>query len=201
VQIAFNSVNKIPGHVAPPPIDDCDNPTITGDFVTGNAPPPLPGDKQGATPPTTQPGGTGSGTGSGSGSGNGTSGPGGTGSGRSNSNVACPTTTTTKPKATTTTSTTTTPTTSTTTKKKKTTTTTNPCGPGGTANGLPGSNGQLGTGTGNNAEQTRADGPLTPPASREPLSVLLYVMAGVLFLLAVFGPPALAGFLKRRSAT
>jgi hypothetical protein len=33
------------------------------------------------------------------------------------------------------------------------------------------------------------------------LSVLLYVVAGVLFLFAVFGPPALASFLKRRSPT
>jgi hypothetical protein len=59
VQIAFNSVNKIPGHVAPPPIDDCDNPTITGTFVTGDAPPPLPSDKQGAIPPPTQGAGSG----------------------------------------------------------------------------------------------------------------------------------------------
>src|SRR4029078_12744093 len=52
VQIAFNSVNKIPGHAAPPPIDQCDTPTIRGTFVAGDAPPPLPSDKVGATPPT-----------------------------------------------------------------------------------------------------------------------------------------------------
>jgi phosphate ABC transporter phosphate-binding protein len=194
VQIAFNSVNKIPGHVAPPPIDDCDNPTIKGTFVTGDAPPPLPSDKQGAIPPPTQGGGSG---GTGSSNGNGTSGSGGTGS-VGFKNVACPTTTTTKPKATTTTSTTTKPAT-TTTKKKTTTTTTNPCGPGGTANRLAGSNGQLGTG--NYAQQARASGTPTPPATRDPLSVLLYVVAGLLFLFAVFGPPALASVLKRRSPT
>ena len=47
------SVRKIPGHVDPPPIDQCDNPTITGSFVTDNAPPPPPSDHQGTTPPTT----------------------------------------------------------------------------------------------------------------------------------------------------
>ena len=40
VQDAFDVVTKIPGHVNPPPIDQCDNPTITGAFVTNNAPPP-----------------------------------------------------------------------------------------------------------------------------------------------------------------
>ncbi len=53
VQIAFDAVNKIPGHVAPPPIDQCDNPTIRGTFVTGQQPPPDPSDKFGAVATTT----------------------------------------------------------------------------------------------------------------------------------------------------
>ncbi|MDQ1511233.1 MAG: phosphate transport system substrate-binding protein [Actinomycetota bacterium] len=162
VQIAFNSVTKIPGHVTPPPIDQCDNPTIRGTFVTGDAPPPLPGDKVGATPPTTQPG------------------------------------------------------------------TSNPSAPGQT-NGVP-SSGSVAVGirrssssptvaTGskakastksaryvdaaaiNSATATRPNGQLSVPDPRDPLSVLLYVAAAVLFLLAVFGPPALAIALKRRKTT
>jgi phosphate transport system substrate-binding protein len=198
VQIAFDAVNKIPGHVPPPPIDDCDNPTIKGTFVTGDAPPPLPGDKQGATPTTTTlPGSTGpnpNGTYNGTGPG---SGPGGT-----SSNITCTTTTTVKPKrssSSTGTSGTTKPKSSTN-AKSSATTTTNPCGPGGVETGSTGANGVYVPGSSNNALQTRADGTLTPPAPRDPLSVLLYVVAGALFLAAVFGPPALALFLKRRKA-
>ena len=44
---------KIPGHVEPPPINQCDNPTISGEFTDTNTPPPPPSDKQGATPPPT----------------------------------------------------------------------------------------------------------------------------------------------------
>jgi phosphate transport system substrate-binding protein len=51
VQLAFDAVNRIPGHEAPPPIDQCDNPTITGGFVAGNAPPPPPDAQKGADPP------------------------------------------------------------------------------------------------------------------------------------------------------
>ena len=159
VQIAFDSVNKIPGHVAPPPIDQCDNPTIRGDFTAGGGPPPLPGDKFGAIPTTTTvPGSTDP------------SNPGGTnnsnpsGPGATNSNSAN--------------------------------------GPSGLeANGSTGPNGVNNPGSVNNAQQTRADGAITPPARRDPLSVLLYVVAATLFLVAVFGPPALALFLKRRKAT
>ncbi len=200
VQIAFNSVTKIPGHVAPPPIDSCDNPTITGDFVSGGGPPPLPGDKQGATP-TTQPGLPGpSAPGTGTGNGN-TTGPGDT---FARSNPVC----TPKPKPAKAKGSTRSTTTTTTTKKKKTTTTgpggsnsSTACAPNGSAaNGSQGSTG-VNAGSGNNAQTTRADGQVNVPAPRDPLSVLLYVVAGVLFLLAVFGPPALATFLKRRRAT
>ena len=56
VQDAFNVVQKIPGHVNPPPINQCDNPTIKGEFNTGNSPPPPPSDKEGSGgPPSTTP--------------------------------------------------------------------------------------------------------------------------------------------------
>jgi phosphate ABC transporter phosphate-binding protein len=158
VQIAFNSVNKIPGHIPTPPIDSCDNPTITGDFVGGDEPPPNPGDHVGETPPTvpgvinpTDPGGTNTGN---------TSGPGGSNSGSSSNGAT---------------------------------------GAGGSkVKGSTGPNGAIDQGSGNNVEQARLSGAVTVPAKRDPLSVLLYVVAAVLFLLAVFGPPALALFLKRR---
>ena len=51
---AFAVVRKIPGHVDPPPINQCDNPTITQAFVTDDAPPPPPTDKQGAGLPPDQ---------------------------------------------------------------------------------------------------------------------------------------------------
>ena len=54
VQDAFDVVRKIPGHVNPPPIDQCDNPTITQAITSGNTPPPPPSAKQGATPPPNQ---------------------------------------------------------------------------------------------------------------------------------------------------
>jgi len=54
VQDVFNVVERIPGHVNPPPLNQCDNPTITQQFLTGNAPPPPPTAKQGASPPPNQ---------------------------------------------------------------------------------------------------------------------------------------------------
>jgi hypothetical protein len=96
------------------------------------------------------------------------------------------------------TTTTTAKTTTTKAKRATATTTTNPCGPNGS--NVRGATGSKGAGPGSvNAEQTRANGPLGVPAPRDPLSVLLYVVAAVLFLLAVFGPPALAMFLKHRT--
>jgi phosphate transport system substrate-binding protein len=159
VQIAFNSVNKIPGHVAPPPIDQCDNPTIRGTFVAGDAPPPLPGDKVGATPPTTQPVASGpsvpGGSSTDSSSGSGSTGPG-------TNSVAV---------------------------HKKT-------GAGGLGSKLLSDPSAI-----NAATKTRAIGQLSVPEPRDPLSVLLYVVAGVLLILGVFGPPALAMVLQRRKAS
>ena len=160
VQADFDVVRKIPGHVEPPPIEQCDNPTITGSFVTNNAPPPPPSDRQGATPPTTAaPAGNGLAFG-------GLGGSGGTGgiSGRVNAR------TTGKSAAVT--------------KVAK--------GKSAAAAG-----GESATPI---ADQTLAvgGGPISAPAARDPLPLLLYVVAGVVALLAVFGPPALGLQLRKR---
>ena len=49
VQAAFEAEQQIPGAPAPPPIDQCANPTITGDFITGAAPAPPASARKGAT--------------------------------------------------------------------------------------------------------------------------------------------------------
>ena len=49
VQFGFDAERLIPGAPAPPPIDQCANPTITGSFITGNAPLPPASAKKGAT--------------------------------------------------------------------------------------------------------------------------------------------------------
>jgi phosphate transport system substrate-binding protein len=49
VQYGFDAEKLIPGAPAPPPIDQCANPTITGAFITGNAPLPPASAKKGAT--------------------------------------------------------------------------------------------------------------------------------------------------------
>jgi phosphate transport system substrate-binding protein len=51
VEFAFQAEKLIPGAPAPPPIDQCANPTITGSFNLNNAPPPNPGDHQGTQVP------------------------------------------------------------------------------------------------------------------------------------------------------
>jgi len=43
VQFAFDAEKLIPGAPAPPPINQCANPTITGSFNLNDAPPPPPG--------------------------------------------------------------------------------------------------------------------------------------------------------------
>ncbi len=79
VQNGFDAVRKIPGAPAPPDINTCQNPTITGDFITSAAPPPPPEDHDdgpttattvaggGATATTVPAGGAGTGTGDGTG--------------------------------------------------------------------------------------------------------------------------------------
>jgi phosphate transport system substrate-binding protein len=69
VEFAFTAEKLIPGAPAPPPINKCANPTITGAFNLNNAPPPPPG--SGVNDPV--PAGPGQGNGQTStGSGNGT---------------------------------------------------------------------------------------------------------------------------------
>ena len=58
VQLAFDGVRRIPGAVAPPAIDTCSNPTITGQFITpAPTTPPATTAPQTTAPPATQPGG------------------------------------------------------------------------------------------------------------------------------------------------
>lgn len=48
----FNVVDKIPGHVTPPPLNQCDDPTINGQSLTSSTPPPPPPSaQQGQAPP------------------------------------------------------------------------------------------------------------------------------------------------------
>jgi phosphate transport system substrate-binding protein len=48
VQFAFDAVKTIPGSPAPPPISQCANPTITGEFNLGAVPLPAASEKAGA---------------------------------------------------------------------------------------------------------------------------------------------------------
>lgn len=50
VQYGFEAVREVPGAPAPPPIEQCANPTITGGFTTSAAPLPPPSAAQVATP-------------------------------------------------------------------------------------------------------------------------------------------------------
>jgi len=159
VQAAFNVVLKIPGHVAPPPLNQCDNPNLNGSVGNSKPPPPI-SDKQGAPPPTDG-GGNGpitgplNGGGAGPVTGNGpTSGAtGATGAkARHLRRVALGNTNT-------------------------------------------NANADLGTDT-----LTASSGPVTPPAQRDPLPLLLYVVAAVAALIAIFGPPTISSYIKQKRA-
>ena len=170
VQDVFDVVKKIPGHVDPPPINQCDNPTITGNFVTNNAPPPPPGDKQGTTTPTTAaPSATGTGQQNNSGQ------FGGFGTGNGNTTRGG------------------------TTLKGNTAT-------GKTAKGTKKGSGSTLLSNGQTADdggtqtQDVATGPITVPPARDPLPLLLYIVAATVALLAIFGPPALALQLRKKRA-
>ncbi len=54
VQIGFDAVKKIPGAPNPPAINTCSNPTITGNFITGQAPKPPDTEKATPTKPNSQ---------------------------------------------------------------------------------------------------------------------------------------------------
>jgi len=153
VQDVFNVVDKIPGHVTPPPLSQCDNPTINGQFTTGNTPPPPPSASVNAIPPAQ-------------------------------------------------------------------TVTTNPTSPNGLQTGaqlttnLGGSAATGGkskrgrTTAGVAAAATSAQtptqalavstGPVQVPPARDPLPLLLYVVAGAVALVAIFGPPTLSIYLHKR---
>jgi phosphate ABC transporter phosphate-binding protein len=165
VQDAFNVVTKIPGHVNPPPIGQCDNPTITGAFVTNNAPPPPANAKQGFTSTGGQ-----SGNGSTGGPG-GQSGGGLTASGGVGGSGARTRTGRTAAKGAT--------------------------GKAGAATTDPSAGGQLSAATPDQGLVV-ASGPISVPPPRDPLPLLLYAVAAVVALLAIFGPPALFLQLRKR---
>ena len=76
VEVGFAAMTRIPGTPAPPALEDCANPTITGDFITGAAPPPPEEDAAGAGGGAGGAGGAGGGAG---GAGGGAGGAGGSG--------------------------------------------------------------------------------------------------------------------------
>jgi len=158
VQDVFNVVDKIPGHVAPPALSDCDNPTIKGGTLDNRTPPPAPSDKEGATPTTVAPPVANLTTNGGEETGiqpvnTPAAGSGATGNAKG--------------------------------AKAATTSTL----ASGTVGGQP-------------IAQTYAvaNGPVQVPPAREPLPLLLYVVAGAVALIVIFGPPTLSIYLKRRRA-
>jgi phosphate ABC transporter phosphate-binding protein len=159
VQAAFNVVLKIPGHVNPPPLNQCDNPNLNGQIGNDKPPPPL-SDKQGAAPPPS------------SGGGPITGGAGGTVTGGAGGTVTGNSSTT------------------------------------GGATGATGAKARrlrrLALGNTNNAPLgdtlTASSGPVTPPTQRDPLPLLLYIIAAVAALVAIFGPPTVSSYVKRNNA-
>ncbi|MDP9332137.1 MAG: substrate-binding domain-containing protein, partial [Actinomycetota bacterium] len=163
VQADFDVVRRIPGHVEPPPIDQCNNPTITGSFVTQNAPPPPPGDRQGSAPPAQSGGATTGSVAQSSGNLNGNASNARTGRSATGKTSAA----------------------------------------SKSALGKTGANtAKAGAGQSTDAALdpglVLASGPTSVPAARDPLPLLLYVVAGAVALLAIFAPPALALQLRRR---
>jgi len=157
VQDVFNVVDKIPGHVTPPPLNQCDDPTINGQFLTSATPPPPPSAQQGHAPPaqtltTNPPSANGLQTGA-----------------QLSPNAAL-------------------------------------LAGGSAATGAK-SKGErtaagatLGTTSGQTPSQELAvaSGPVQVPPARDPLPLLLYVMAGAVALAAIFGPPTLSIYLRKR---
>jgi len=172
VQDVFNVVRKIPGHVNPPPIDQCDNPTIKNGGLDQTDPPPPPTDQQGNAPPppaqtptTNPPSSNGIETGpqvvptvtTPATGGSGAAGARSAGGGKT----------------------------------------------GGAANGGAGKGGvtevALGAPPGQSPTQVYAvSGPVPVPPARDPLPLLLYVVAAVVAVVAIFGPPALSVYLRNK---
>jgi phosphate transport system substrate-binding protein len=153
VQAAFDVVRRIPGHVDPPPLNQCANPTISGEFSNENPPPPPPEDKQ--TPPPTDTGGPIVDNGSSGPVANGAS----SGTGSKGANGA-----------------------------KK-------------ARRVARAADDLGVDDLAEGELAVSTGPVSPPAQRDPLPLLLYVIAAAVALIAIFGPPSLSSYLKRESSS
>jgi hypothetical protein len=155
---AFNVVKKIPGHVEPPPITQCDNPTLTNQFAA-TAPPPPATDKAGGPPPPSD-----------------------------TPTVTAP------PTGNQVQTGTVTPVTSAATaiagSKTK--------GVKKVAAGATGSVAQQAV-DGGTAQQAlvAVTAPITPPSPRDPMPLLLYVVAAIVALIAIFGPPALAMYLRK----
>ena len=165
VQDAFNVVQKIPGHVNPPPINQCDNPTIKGTFSTTS-------DSRRRRPPRTQ------------GSGGPTVTTPGTNPVSSNGEL---------------------------TGIQNPTSNSTPAAAGGS--GAAGAKArrkgalvavgvaqQPGQGTSTQVLAV-ATGPVRVPPARDPLPLLLYVVAVAVALVAIFGPPALSMRLNKNKPT
>jgi phosphate transport system substrate-binding protein len=163
VQDVFNVVRKIPGHVDPPALSQCDDPTIKQSIITGDQF-PNPSDKRGNPTDTTQPQTTAT-----------------TPGGEQIGIVPVPSATSTVV----------------TTGGKKLA--------GGKVKGAPvgatGGSGVQAVST-DPATQTLAvaTGPVQVPPARDPLPLLLYVVAAAVALIAIFGPPALIARYRRPHA-
>lgn len=144
VGFGFDVVNLIPGGQAPPPIKDCANPTIQGEFSPAQVPPPPESARQGAPRQDT------------------VSGDGSVGDGADDGAV--------------------------------------------TAAELDAAAGDTSaTDEGSTRRRTRRDdgtflaaAPLSVTSDQDQLPVLLFLVTGLVVLLAVFGPPTLSAVLRRR---
>jgi ABC-type phosphate transport system substrate-binding protein len=170
VQDVFSVVMKIPGHVNPPPINQCDNPTIEGGGLDTRDPLPTFDQQQGHAPPAQTP----------------TTNP-PSSNGLQTGVQTVPTVPT--PLA----------------------------GGSGAAGGVGKAGGEKaagGSGAGGAAEVAlgapqgqpaaqvyAASGPVQVPPARDPLPLLLYVVAAVIALVALFGPPALTMYLRSKRET
>jgi phosphate ABC transporter phosphate-binding protein len=183
VQFGFDVVKLIPGAPAPPPLDQCANPTITGGFTTTNAPPPKDTDKAGSQRPNLT-GGTSNGDGGNDG---GVTldgaGGGGTGGSRGSGSGSGPTT------------------------GASGSGDASGAGGGG-AGGGGGGRGGKGTTASATATGTNGDGlnladaaPTSISRHVDGVSAPTYAFVVLVVLLAVFGPPAVALWLRRRDAT
>ncbi|MEJ7583010.1 MAG: hypothetical protein WKF43_02775, partial [Acidimicrobiales bacterium] len=177
VQFAFDAERLIPGAPAPPPIDKCANPTITGAFSTANAPQPPPDADPNVTPGGNGPGGTNLPVGRVGGDGG--NGPAAGGTDTDTTVVDGGTTDTTVAGEDTTVS-----------------SDTVAAEDGG---------GDASSGTGSAAEATETASPAELAAAtaaskrgQDTVSNVVYVLSALVVMLAIFGPPALSAALRRR---